>query len=62
MTFYATVELTRAIAYADLGDAWLRDPMARPGQAHLQFGPAGIWVSTPCRLARAVWRERLSPH
>ena len=38
MTTNATVDSTRPIVHADLGDAWLRGQMARLHQAHLQFG------------------------
>lgn len=33
-----SIRLTRPSAYADLGDVWLRDQLARLTQKHRQFG------------------------
>ena len=47
----------RTDTFADLGDAWLRDQMARLHQAHLQVGQR--WhVDVGALLARAARRAR----
>jgi hypothetical protein len=57
MTTSAAVESARANAYADLGDAWLRDQMARLRQAHLQLGQR--WhLDVDALLARAARTAR----
>jgi hypothetical protein len=57
MTTYASLGSARATAYADLGDAWLRNQTARLHQAHLQFGQR--WqLDVNALLARAAHAPR----
>lgn len=53
-----SVRLTQPSAYADLGDAWLRDQSARLTQKYLQFGghyriDADALLARLARTARA---------
>jgi len=57
MTTYVSLGSARATAYANLGDAWLRDQTARLRQAHLQFGRR--WhLDVNALLARAAHTAR----
>lgn len=54
-----SIRLTQPGAYADLGDVWLRDQLARLTQKHLQFGghylmDADALLARLARTARAA--------
>lgn len=54
-----SIRLTQPSAYADLGDVWLRDQLARLTQKHVQFGghyriDADALLARLARTARAA--------